>query len=98
MEYAPPLLVSEAPDSHKRTRERSARDIPGNQKLLQKYGVETGNSKRLPTSSFRAHQETSGILESIIRKKRAQPLDYVMVNRLEVSDQCQSNGRNSKYS
>ena len=40
MEYAFLLLVFEAPNSHKRTRERSARDILGNQNLLQKYGVD----------------------------------------------------------
>ena len=40
MEYAQPLLVSEAPDFEKRIGERSARDILGNQHLLQKYGVD----------------------------------------------------------
>ena len=66
--------------------------------LTEIWSGDYGHSKRLPASSFRAHQETSGILEYKIRKKRSQPLDYVMANRLEVSDQCQSSGRDSKYS
>ena len=65
--------------------------------LTEIWSGDYGHSKRLPASSFRAHQKTSGILKYRIRKKRAQPPDYVMVNRLEVSDQCESNGRDSKY-
>ena len=57
-----------------------------------------GHSKRLPASSFRAHKETNGLPDASIRQKRAQTLDYVMENRLAVFDQCQSSGRDSKYS